>query len=139
MIGAGGAGVFIDNSALAYGGQNWLDMTEEGSPDALSFAFVSIVRGKKDVWTMGMHVLGLRNIVMKRQDIEQYGFDIVDVIRYLSRSDKPIADGHILADLEGPRFRVSQQDSPNEPKDSPMHNPFGRFKLVSIRDIAENN
>ena len=73
VLRAGGAGVFIDNCALAHGGQHWLDMTEDGSPDALSFAFVAIVRGKTEVWTMGMHVLGLRDIVMKRTDIEVDG------------------------------------------------------------------
>ena len=90
VVRAGGAGVFIDNSALAHGGQKWLEMTEDGGPDALSFAFVAIVRGKTDVWTMGMHVLGLRDVVMKRADVESGGFDIVEVIRYLSRGDKPV-------------------------------------------------
>src|SRR5207253_4810171 len=95
MVRAGGAGVFIDNSALAHGGRHWLDMTDDGGPDALSFAFVAIVRGQADVWTMGMHVLGLRDVVMKRSDIETDGFDIVEVIRYLSRGEKPINDGHV--------------------------------------------
>jgi hypothetical protein len=141
IVRAGGAGVFIDNCALAHGGQAWLDMTEDGGPDALSFAFVSIVRGKAEVWTMGMHVLGLRDIVMKRQDIEVHGFDIVEVIRYLSRGDKPIGDGHVIADLDGPRFRTVFQasDSSAGPAGSPMHNPFGRMKLVSMKDIAETN
>src|SRR5262245_24644195 len=100
IVRAGGAGVFIDNSTLAHGGQNWLAMTEDGGPDALSFAFVGIIRGKADVWTMGLHVLGLRDVVMKRADMEgAAGFDIVEVIRYLSRGDKPVGDGHIIADL----------------------------------------
>ena len=111
MVRAGGAGVFIDNSALAHGGQHWLEMTEDGGPDALSFAFVAIVRGKAEVWTMGMHVLGLRDIVMKRADIEADGFDIVEVIRYLSRGEKPVGDGHVLADLSGPRFQAFAEDS----------------------------
>src|SRR5262249_43051830 len=64
IVRAGGAGVFIDNCALAHGGQHWLDMTEDGGPDALSFAFVAIIRGKTEVYTTGMHVLGLRDIVM---------------------------------------------------------------------------
>ena len=51
-------------------GRHWLEMTEDGGPDALSFAFVAIVRGKTEVWTMGMHVLGLRDVVMKRADVE---------------------------------------------------------------------
>ena len=139
IVRAGGAGVFIDNSTLAHGGRHWLHMTEDGSPDALSFAFVAIIGGPADVWTMGMHVLGLRDVVMKRADIEADDFDIVEVIRYLARSAKPIDDGHVLADLNGPRFQVRRQDSPEGMTGSPMHNPFGRFKLVSMRDIAETN
>ncbi len=139
MVRAGGAGVFIDNSALAHGGRHWIEMTEDGGPDALSFAFVAIVRGQTEVWTMGMHVLGLRDVVMKRADVEADGFDIIEVIRYLSRSEKPIEDGHLIADLDGPRFQARTQDSAEEFAGSPMHNPFGRLKLVSMRDIAESN
>ncbi len=141
IVQAGGAGVFIDNSALAHGGQDWLAMTEDGGPDALSFAFVSIIRGPAEVWTMGMHVLGLRDVVMKRADIEVHGFDIVEVIRYLSRGEKPIGEGHVLADLDGPRFQAffDNDHRADTPAGSPMHNPFGRLKLVSLRDIAETN
>lgn len=139
LIRAGGAGVFIDNCGLAHGGKNWLEMTEDSSPDALSFAFVAIVRGKNEVWTMGFHVLGLRDIVMKRSDIEGGGFDIIEVIRYLAQGDKPVGDGHIIADLGGPRFRAIVADSPPEFAGSAMHNPFGRLRLVSIQDIAQAN
>jgi hypothetical protein len=137
LVRAGGAGVFIDNSGLAHGGRNWLAMTEDGGTDALSFAFVTIVGGKSDVWTMGMHVLGLRDIVMKRTDADS--FDIVDVIRYLCASEKPVDDGHLIADLDGPRFQAFAEDSPKELARSPMYNPFGRLKLVSMTDIAESN
>ena len=139
VVRAGGAGVFIDNSALAHGGHNWLEMTEDGGPDALSFAFVSIVRGRAEVWTMGMHVLGLRDVVMKRADAETEGFDIIEVLRYLCRSERPVDDGHVLADLSGPRFQAFTQGSVQAHPGSPMHNPFGRLKLVSMRDVAETN
>src|SRR5436305_1713660 len=78
MVRAGGAGVFIDNSALAHGGRQWLAMTDDGGPDALSFAFVAIISGRADVWTMGMHVLGLRDVVMRRADAEADDFDIIE-------------------------------------------------------------
>lgn len=139
IIRAGGAGVFIDNSTLAHGGQNWIEMADDGGPDALSFAFVAIVQGKTEVWTMGMHALGLHDIVMKRTDIENGGFDIVEMIRYLARGDKPVGDGHVIADLDGPLFQAFRQDSPAELARSPMHNPFGRLKLVSMKDVAERN
>ena len=139
MVRAGGAGVFIDNSTVAHGGQHWLEMTEDGGPDALSFAYVAIVRGQTDVWTMGMHALGLRDIVMKRAHIEAEGFDIIEVIRYLCRGEKPVGDGHVILDLKGPGFKAMAMDSAAELARSPMHNPFGRLKLVSLRDIAESN
>jgi hypothetical protein len=138
---AGGAGVFIDNSGLAHGRQNWLAMTDDGDPDALSFAFVAIVRGRADVWTMGMHALGLPDVVMKHADGEAQagGLDLVEVIRYLARGDEPIGDGHVLGDLDGPRYQAVAEDGPGNLVGSPMQNPFGRLRLVSMRDIAETN
>ena len=79
IVRAGGAGGFIDNSAPAHGGELWLERTEDGGPDALSFSFVGIVQGNTDIWTVGMHVLGLRDIVLKRADVER-GF-LVDLLK----------------------------------------------------------
>jgi hypothetical protein len=70
IIHAGGASVFIDNSCLAHGAENWLLTTEERSNDALSFGFVGIVRGKREVWTRGMQVPGFPDIVMSRSDAD---------------------------------------------------------------------
>ena len=53
LVRAGGAGVFIDNSGVAHGGGQWIELAEDGGPDAVSFAFVGIVRGRQEVWTMG--------------------------------------------------------------------------------------
>jgi hypothetical protein len=139
VVRAGGLGVFIDNSTLAHGGRQWLDLAEDGSPEALSFAYVALVSGRADVWTMGMHVLGLRDIVMKHADLEAHGFDIIEVIRYLCAADKPIEDGHLLADLSGLRFQAFTEPAPEGLAGSPLHNPFGRLKLISMRDIAETN
>jgi phage terminase Nu1 subunit (DNA packaging protein) len=88
---------------------------------------------------MGMHVLGLCDVVMQRADVEEGGFDIVEVIRYLAQGDKPVADGHVIADLNGPQFQAFAAQSPAATAGSPMHNPFGRLKLVSVKDIAERN
>jgi hypothetical protein len=139
VVRAGGAGVFIDNSAMAHGGAAWLEMTADGSPDALSFAFTAIFRGNAEVWTMGMHVLGLCDIVMRRADADADEMAIIEVIRYLARGDKPVGDGHVIADLDGPRFQAFADDNQKVEPGSPMHNPFGRLRLVSMKDIAEAN
>ena len=85
----------------------------------MSFAFVAIVRGRAEVWTVGMHVLGLRDIMVKRADADAGDFDIIEVIRYLSRGEKPVEDGHLFADLNGPRFQAFLEDCSKVPVGSP--------------------
>ncbi len=137
IVRAGGAGVFIDNSGLAHGGRHWIEVAEDGSPDAVSFAFVAIVRSRQEVWTMGMNVMGLPDLVTKCSDSAEDA--IVETVRYLAGSEKPMADGHIIADENGPRFHVVANGGDRFDAESPMHNPFGRLKLVSFKDIAEAN
>jgi len=140
IVRAGGAGVFIDNSALAHGGGFWTEMTEDGSPDAVSFAFVCIIGGKREVRTMGMHVMGFPDILLRRADLEDADADmLIEVIRYICNEVKPIGDGHVLCDLDGPRFKATATDSDELPADSPMHNPFGRLRLTSFKEVAEGN
>ena len=91
IVRAGGAGVFIDNSALAHGGGDWLQMTEDGRWDAVSFAFVNVVRAKREMRTVGMHVMGLPDIVLQHSDIDDEGEVVKEVIHYLCRGDQPIA------------------------------------------------
>ncbi len=139
IIRAGGAGVFIDNSALAHTGRTWLELADDGGPDAVSFAFAGIIQGRQEVWTMGMHVMGLPDVVMKRQDADADADLIIEVIRYLCSSERPICDGHLLADENGPRFQAKATGSSPVEASSPMYNPFGRLQLVSVKDLAENN
>ena len=141
IVQAGGAGVFIDNCALAHGGGLWADMADDGGPDALSFAFVGIVRGRQDVYTIGMHVLGFPEISMRVADLDPNGESLVEVIRYICASDKPVGDGHLLGDELGPRFRAVATIGPGDERlaGGPMYNPFGCLKLTSMKDIAEGN
>ena len=139
IVQAGGAGVFIDNSGLAHGGRHWLELLDDGSPDALSFAFVSIVSGEREVWTMGMHVLGFPEIVMRRSDLEADAETIIEVLRYVCSESRPIGDGHMFVDENGPRYLVKATTNDEFPAGSPMHNPFGRLMLTSMKDIAEEN
>jgi hypothetical protein len=138
IVRAGGAGVFIDNSALAHGGSHWVEMADDGGADAVSYAFVSIVNGERELWTMGMHVLGFPDLVMRRTDGDLE--TLIEVIRYVSAGDKAINDGHLLADGGGLlRFRAAATSADERTAGSPMHNPFGRLRLTSMKEIAEDN
>jgi hypothetical protein len=139
IVRAGGAGVFIDNSALAHGGSDWLAMTDDGGPEAISFAFASIIRGQQEVYTMGMQVMGFPDLQMRASDVDERGETIIEIIRYICRGDKPVGVGHLLLDLNGPRFQVTASESDEFDFGSPMHNPHGRLKIVSVQEIAESN
>ena len=139
IVRAGGAGVFIDNSGLAHGGGDWLTMTDDAGPDALSFAFAAIVRGSRDVYTMGLHVLGFPDLLLRTADVDEEGETIIEIIRYVCGGGRSIGVGHILADEQGPRFQVVGKTSDDFEAQSPMHNPFGRLKIVSARDVAQGN
>lgn len=139
IVRAGGAGVFIDNSALAHGGNDWIAMTDDGGPDAISFAFVSIIRGRDDVYTMGMQVMGFPDLLMRASDVDEQGETIIDIIRYVCAGEHPVDVGHVLADEMGPRFSVLAKVSDEFDVESPMHNPYGRLKIVNAKEIAEGN
>ncbi len=139
IVRAGAAGVFIDNSAMAHGGDDWIAMTDDGGPDAISFAFTSIIRGKQEVYTMGMQVMGFPDLLMRSSDVDERGETIVEIIRYICGGDQPIDVGHLLADELGPRFQVVTKERDEFEVGSSMHNPFGRLKIASVKDIAEGN
>ena len=46
-------------------------------------------------------VAEMAGVEVEEAAVEEEGFDIVEVIRYLARRDKPVGHGHVLADLNG--------------------------------------
>ena len=139
IVKAGGAGVFIDNCGLSHGGRDWLGMADDGSSDAVSFAFVSLVGNDVEVCTTGMHVMGFPELIMRRVDLDDDGDTIIEMIRYVCSEEKPVGVGHLICDEQGPRFQAVAAGDDDFPTDSPLHNPFGRLKLLTIKDVAEGN
>ena len=140
IVRAGGAGVFIDNCGLAFGGNDWLELADDGGPEAVSFAFAAIVRGQDEVYTMGMQVLGFPNLLMRACDIDDRAETVIEIIRYLCCGGKPMDVGHVLADDQGrPRFQVIAKTEDDFETESPMHNAFGLLKIVSAESIAKDN
>lgn len=139
IVRAGGGGVFIDNSARAHGGGDWVEMTEDAGTDAISYAFTTIIRGRQEVYTMGMQAMGFPDLAMRPADVEERKETITDIIRYVCAGVKTMDVGHVIADENGPRFQILAKVSDEFAADSPMHNPFGRLRIVSMKEIAEGN
>jgi len=139
VVKAGGAGVFIDNCALAHGRRDWLAMTEDAGPDAVSFAFVAIVRRPRELSTVGMRVMGFPDLWMPASEVDERGEMLVRIIRSLFAADRPTDVGRWLADEIGPCFQVVANESDKFETESVLHNPCGRLKIVSLKEIAEGN
>lgn len=139
LVSAGAAGVFIDNCALAHGGEHWRELAEDASVDAVTFAFAALVRNAKEVWSLGLHAMGQPDVVMSRADCEADDPAIIGVLGYLCEGERTIGDGHLLGDENGPQFQARIAPPDDFPADSPLHNPFGRLRLVNIRDAASAN
>jgi hypothetical protein len=139
IVRAGGAGVFIDNSGLSHGGGQWLAMTDDGSSDAISYAFVCLVGGQAEISTMGMHALGLPDIRMRQADAAPNGDPLVDALRYMSRGERRVDQGHVFVLENGQVLHVASRSECQYPAGSPMHNPFGSLLLLPGKEIAERN
>jgi len=139
ILQSGGAGVFVDNSLLAHGATDWTEMATVDDVEAITFAFVGIIRRKLDVRTVGMNVLGKPDLVLSRRDFDENNDFIIDLIRYVASSKKVIGDRHIMAMESGTQFQSEVLETDDAPVGSPSHNPSGRLRLVNLKTIAELN
>ncbi len=133
VIRAGGVGVFVDNGAKAHTGREWLRLSEEPDDCDLFRAFVSTYRSAGDIWSVGMHALGLRDAVICRsgdEDADQGA--LIGFLGYSFSPDCDIADGDLAGDESGPQFRLRRESCARIPATSPMHNPYGLWRLVPL-------
>ena len=142
LLDAGGHGVFIDNSGIAHGSNDWRDLAHDAGPDGGGpfWAFLVTAGSQREVWTTGMHCLGRRDAIMPRTGNDQFDdFQIRNFLAYTYRSGAVIEDGHIAAALLGdtpadadltPMFRIFLEPDTIVPAGHPMHNPYRRYRLT---------
>ena len=154
ILRAGGYGVFVDNSGIAHGRQDWLDLTggiehrraqdggealNENDDGEAFWAFVMIYGDEQNVWSRGMQVMGCRDGVLPRSGDDEFDhFYLRNFLSYTYRSPKPVVDGDVMVDLVGedpvPRFVARQAPDAYVPAESAMHNPYGLWRLEPIED-----
>jgi hypothetical protein len=88
---------------------------------------------------MGMQTMEFPDLVMRSSDVDERGEAVVEIIRYICGGDRPMDVGHVLADELGPRFQIAARENDPYDSESSMHNPYGRLKIVSMKEIVEGN
>ena len=132
VVRAGGAGVFVDNSAIAHGSDAWLDAVADTEPGALLYALVNRIRGAGELWSVGMHTVGLRDAVLTNCDDVTDDAVLQGFLEYTVEPVRPMADGDVVSDGVGPTFRVNREPCRQFRTGSPLHNPYGRWRLVQV-------
>ena len=130
VIRAGGAGVFVDNSGLSHPSEDWLDLADDEQDGGAYWAFVMTVGAEDEMYSSGAHVLGLRDAVVPRTGDDQADhFTLNNFLGYTYASGATIGDGDLLGDEDAAHFRVRMEPCTYLPEGSPLHNPYGRWRL----------
>lgn len=130
VLSAGGAGVFVDNSGIAHGATDWLALQSGASDGGVYWAFVLAAESESQVYSMGMHVLGLRDATIPHTGRQEFDARTLhSFLGYTAFSGVQLSDGDVVGDSVLPTFRVFHQTDDRAPPDVPMFNPYGRWRL----------
>lgn len=133
VMAAGGAGVFIDNSGIAHGATDWLTLLGDADNGGVYWAFVSAVHSDKEVYSVGMHILGFRDAIIPRTGRDELDFRTLhSFLGYTAFSGKTLKDGELVGDTLLPSFKVRAEPHDRVPASAPMFNPYGQWRLTPV-------
>jgi hypothetical protein len=84
-----------------------------------------------------MHTMGFAELALPRGAGDEDA--IVELLRWVCLRNLPIDEGDVLGDDDLPQFKAVARSYDDATADSPLYNPFGRLKILRLRDIADNN
>jgi hypothetical protein len=133
VVRAGGMGVFVDNSGAAHVGCDWLHLADDPDDAATFPAFVASYASGDKLYSVGMHVVGLRDAVLPRTgDREEDACVLSSFLMYTICSGTEVGDGECIGDADAPTHRVRSHDCTFPPAGTPMHNPYGCWRLEAV-------
>lgn len=130
LLDAGGLGVKVESTGLAHQPDVWRRLCNELYLFSAHEACVVYVSGT-DVYSCGMHNLGLRDAVLAAGDAE----DAVELLRtftrYLFAEQAEIRSGQTFSVApDAPVYRVVEDEGPGYEASSLFNNPYGFYRLV---------
>jgi len=135
VVRAGGMGVFIDNSGTAHAGRDWLLLAGDPDDAATLPAFVASYANTKNLYSVGMHVLGIRDAVMALTgDREADNIVLNSFLLYTIFCGTDIADGDFVGDSDEATRRLRGENCDFPPAGTPMHNPYGCWRLEVLSE-----
>jgi len=148
LVRAGGYGVFVDNSGLCHGPEDFLKLADDEQPGGVFWAFVTATGDPDLVYSCGMHCLGLRDVELydPPQDQQEAWTALHEFLGYSYQSGTELHDGdHMggLPDSGVPEYIMRDIPCTRFEPGTPFHNPFGVWELKRAADseageVSEN-
>ena len=97
---------------------------------AIVYAFVSIVRGASELYSLGMHAFGCRDAAVVCRNHSFHAEFLAVFLQAVALDLVPLEDGTMYVnELAGP-FHVTAGLCNRVQSSSPMHNPYGQWRLT---------
>ena len=114
----------------SFGGITLLGDAENGG---VYWAFVSTVRSDDELYSVGMHILGFRDVIIPSTGNDEYDYrSLHSFLGFTAFSGATIRDGDMVGDPVLPTYRAHMQPEDRFSADTPMFNRYGRWRLVPI-------
>jgi len=133
LLRAGGYAVKVESTGLAHSADDWHELVEQRHLQSTYRAFVVVVSGR-DVYSCGMHNLGLRDAIVRAEEDDDPA-ELIRAFTFYAFSEAPvIREGDRFSVRKGaPRFRLASEECNLYGEDDPFTNPYGMWRLRSPR------
>ncbi len=134
VLQAGGLAVKVETSGVAHRAQDWLEHAarRETHIGALLIAYVALIGGCEEVYSCGMHMLGLPDAVVSGGlPPQQAGQWLKDFLLYVLHEQPALHTGQMFGVAGEPdHFTLSHEPCRRFAPDDLFFNPFGVWRLT---------
>ncbi|HWZ04932.1 MAG TPA: hypothetical protein VNX40_15050 [Mucilaginibacter sp.] len=132
VLKAGGEGIRIDSTGKAFEKQKWLKyLTNFVEADLFEmFVMSSIIDERNNVFSCGMHNLGLKDTLVCGEEF-QNAVDLINVFGYYQVFDKPVIHQNefFQPDLQSAQYLITEEIDQPYSDNKLFNNPYGMWKL----------
>lgn len=131
LLKAGGLGVKVESAGLAHSPDAWIKMCQNFAQFSAHRALVVYITGRDEVYSCGMHNLGLWDAITTI-DNKQQAVELLRVFTWYQFTESPeLRAGQTFSvDAESDIYRLREYQGVDYGEESLFSNPYGTWELV---------
>lgn len=132
LLKAGGTGVKVETSGIAFTGEEWNELLHSTDPFLLYSHFVALIGDESSYYSVGMKSFELPDIVVPNQLDATNAADIMNQFNYYCITEQPtFAEGHTFSlSADSDVYTLSFRADTRYGEEHPFSNPYGLVFLI---------